>query len=107
MSLASQAIQEVEAKVSDRLKAHEQAVKALKEAMTEQVTAAQVKSQADLVAYKSTQQEQLTKALADHQALTDEETRQAVEVLTGQIAQKESELVASILEEVHKRYGSL
>lgn len=107
MSITSQAIQEIEAKVVERLKAHNQAIDELKQSAEQTLTEAISKSQSDLLAYKQEQEQSLATLLTEKQNIADEETKGEIEDLTEKISQKESELVLTILEEVQNRYGSL
>lgn len=107
MSIASQAIQDIEAKIVERLKAHNQAIDDLKQSTEQTLTKAISKSQFDLLTYKQEQEQNLATLLTEKQNITDEEIKREIEALNERISHKESELLSTILEEVQKRYGSL
>lgn len=107
MSLASQAIQEVEATVADLVKAHQDKVAALKKQTEEQLANARDKSRASIDSYQSEQTTILENTIAASRNQADEESEQAIAELRAKITQKEPELVAMLLEEVRTRYGSL
>lgn len=107
MSLASQAILEVEGKISDRLKAHEEAVLALRHKTDEDLAAAEEASGQVILTYKEAKESELAGAIAQKEATSQQQISEAVARLTDQIAQKETELISSILEEVEARYGGI
>ncbi|MGT2829251.1 hypothetical protein AB6M97_00310 [Streptococcus hillyeri] len=107
MSLASQAILEVEGKISDRLREHEEAISALSHKTDQDLAAAAEASGKAILAYQKAKESQLTGEIAQKETASQQQISEEVARLTDKVAQKEAELIASILEEVRTRYGGI
>lgn len=107
MSLASQAILEVEEKVSNRIKEHEKAILSLSHKTDEDLAVAAEASGKAILAYRKAKESELAGVIAQKEIASQQQISEEVARLTAKVSQKETELIASILEEVRARYGGI
>ncbi|MGT2743293.1 hypothetical protein [Streptococcus plurextorum] len=107
MSLASEAILEIEGQVANRLKEHEEAIALLGQQVDSQLAEAEKASRQALLAHKEARQRELAATIADKEAQANARISEKIAELSTSIVQKEPVLVASILEEVQEFYGGI